>query len=99
MRPIPLLTALALALAATPAALAQPAPPRPPLADAPLPPASEDQAQADAMTAELAALDARIAADEARMTTLRNTELAQENARIRAIRPALPFPGPGRLPG
>jgi hypothetical protein len=66
-----------------------PAPP-----DEPLPPIAEDQAQADAMTAQLAALDARIGADEARLTVLRDAELAKENARIIAIKPALPF---GRL--
>ncbi len=48
------------------------------------------------MTAQLEALDARIGADEQRMTVLRNGDLAQQNARIRATRPALPFGAQGR---
>lgn len=55
--------------------------------------AAEDEAQADAMTASLAALDAAAEADEVRMTHLREAELAQQNARIRAIKPVLPFTG------
>ena len=61
--------------------------------DEPLPPMTEDQAQADAMTAQLTALDARIGADDARLSQLRDAELAKENARIRAIKPALPYGG------
>ncbi len=64
-----------------------------------MPTIAEDQAQAVAMTAKLAAVDARIGADEARITQLRDAELSQENARIRAIRPALPLTGSGFLPG
>ena len=95
MRPI-LITAttLALALMAAGAAFAaspRAAPPPPPAADELLPPIAEDQAQADAMARQLAALDDRIGADEARMTILRDAELARENARIRAIRPAMAF--------
>ena len=93
MRPI-LITTLAAALmvagaafAASPSAVAPP----PPAADEPLPPIAEDQAQADAMGRQLAALDDRIGADEARMTILRDAELARQNARIRAIRPAMAF--------
>ena len=56
-----------------------------------MPSIADSLAQAIAMTQELAALDARIGSDEARMTTLRDAELAQENARIRAIRPAMAF--------
>ena len=99
MRPILLLTAMAATMAIACPALAQPAAPPIPAADeAPLPPMAEDQAQADAMAARLAELDTRIGQDEARMTTLRDGELAQENARIRAIRPALPLHGSGLRP-
>ena len=106
MRPIPLMTALAASLLMAGAAAAASPPPAQPsaaaaaAADAPLdvnlPPMAEDRAQADAMTAQLEALDARIGADEQRMTVLRNGDLAQQNARIRAIRPALPFGAQGR---
>ncbi len=97
MRPIPMLT-LAAALALASAAAAQPAPAPPPQAAAPgdqidLPPMAEDQAQADAMKAQLAEFDARIRADELRLTTLRNTSLAKGNTRLRAIKPALPLHG------
>ena len=106
MRTIPLMTALTASLlmagavrAATPVA-APVGPPAPPAAvEPPLPPIAEDQAQADAMTAQLAAFDARISADEQRITVLRDAALAQENARIRAIKPALPYGGHGLLPG
>jgi hypothetical protein len=98
MRPIALLPALAAGLLLAGAASAAPAP-QPTQAQAAqadasaddLPPVAEDQRQADAMTAQLAALDDRISADEARMTTLRDAEEAKENVRIRAIKPALPF--------
>ena len=94
MRPILIITTLAAALmaagAAFPASPRTAAPP-PPAADEPLPPIAEDQAQADAMARQLAALDDRIGVDEARMTILRDAELAKENARIRAIRPAMAF--------
>jgi len=97
MRPIPMLT-LAAALALASAAAAQPAPAPPPQAAAPgdqidLPPMAEDQAQADAMKAQLAEFDTRIRADELRLTTLRNTSLAKGNTRLRAIKPALPLHG------
>ena len=101
MRPILLMTALTASLLMTGAAAAASAPvepPAPPPADQALPPIAEDQAQADAMTAQLAAFDARIGADEARITLLRNAALAQENARIRAIEPALPYGRHGLLP-
>jgi hypothetical protein len=87
---------LAAALALATAAAAQPAtpPPVPPATDlTPLPPVAEDQARADAMTAQLAQYDARIRADELRMTDLRNAELKGENARLKAIKPALPLEG------
>ena len=97
MLPITLLAAGLLTAAAASAAPVHPALSGAPVAaapaDEPLPPIAEDQAQADAMTAQLAALDARIGQDEARITQLRDAELARENARIRAIRPALPFAG------
>ncbi len=99
MRPMLLTTALAAVLMMAAAANAAPArrapvaPLAPAPADEPLPPMAEDQAQTDAMTAQLAALDARIGADEARLTQLRDAELAMQNARIRAIRPALAYGG------
>ena len=102
MRSIVLITALTSGLLMAGAAAAASAPlepTAPPPADQPLPPIAEDQAQADAMTAQLAALDARIGADEQRITVLRDAALAQENARIRAIKPALPFGEHGLLPG
>ena len=99
MRPIPMLT-LAAALALASAAAAQPAPAPPPAPPAAatadpidLPPIADDQAQAEAMAAQLAEFDARIRTDELRMTTLRNTALAKENTRLRAIKPALPLKG------
>ena len=102
MRPrlaLPVLAALALSASA---AMAQPIPARP--AEAPAPaltgpggkPIStiEEGKQAAAeMSALLASLDARISTDEIRMTQLRDPELAAENTRIRAIRPALSFHG------
>ena len=98
MRPIFLLTAMAATMAIACPALAQSAEPPVLAADeAPLPPMAEDQAQANEMAARLAALDTRIGQDEARMTTLRDGALAKENARIRAIRPALPFRGSNLL--
>jgi hypothetical protein len=98
MRPTALLPAFAAGLMLAGVAYAAP-PPQPTQAQAAaadantddLPPVAEDQRQADAMTAQLAALDDRISADEARMTTLRDAEEAKENAYIRAIKPALPF--------
>ncbi len=102
MRPKLLMTALTASLLMAGAAAAASAPLEPsasPPADRPLPPMAEDQAQADAMTAQLAALDARISSDEQRITVLRDAALAQENARIRAIKPALPFDAHGLLPG
>ncbi|HEX4095904.1 MAG TPA: hypothetical protein VHX64_04200 [Caulobacteraceae bacterium] len=107
MRPTALLSALAAGLMLAGAAHAAP-PPQPTQAQAAsadaavgvddLPPMAEDQREADAMAAQLAAIDDRISADEARMTTLRDTDLAQENARIRAIKPALPFHRTSPLP-
>ena len=97
MRPIPMLTlAAALALASA-AAQVRPVAPPPALSAAPdeinLPPIADDQAEADAMKAQLAEFDARIRADELRMTTLRDAALAKSNTRIRAIKPALPLNG------
>ena len=107
MRPTALIPALAVGLAMTGAAAAASNPPPPPPAPPPpvqaapttapgdidLPPAADDQAEADRMTAQLAAVDASLRSEELRMTALRNAELAKENARILAIRPALPFRG------
>jgi hypothetical protein len=98
MRPITMLTfAAVLALASAAAAKTTPPAAPPPVAPAtdtsPLPPVAEDQARADAMTAQLAQFDARIRADELRMTDLRNAELAAETTRLKAIKPALPLHG------
>jgi len=78
--------------ALAPAALAQPrvAPPQP---VAPINSSGPDRSAAIAVAAALTALDARVYADELRMTQLRDTELAQSNAIMRAIRPALAFKG------
>ncbi len=99
MRPIPMLT-LAAVLALASAAAAQPAqaPTPEPAAAAPadqidLPPLAEDRAQAEAMATQLSEFDARIRADELRMTTLRNAALAKTNVRLKAIKPALPLHG------
>jgi TolA-binding protein len=109
MRPIFLMTAaltasllMAGAAAAAPPPSASGAPvfaTPPPEPEEALPPIEQDQAQADAMTRQLAAFDDRIRADEQRITTLRDAEMAKENARIRAIKPALPFHGATWLPG
>ncbi len=108
MRPTLLIAAAALVLAAAPAALAQNARVLGPRTDAssnfpaadelPPPPSPEDELHAKAMADQLAALDARMETDEITMTGLRNGELAAENARIRKIKPALPFHGPTFLP-
>ena len=80
-------------------AAAAPAPPRPaintppPEPQAPLSTTAEDRAAAAAMAAQLTALDARIAADETRMTQLREVSLAQGNAAMRAIKPVMPLRG------
>lgn len=97
MRPIPMLT-LAAALALASAATAQtrqpvPAPVAPATDETPLPSIQQDQADAAAMTAQLAEYDARIRADEVRLTELRDAALAKSNTRIRAIEPALPLHG------
>ena len=86
---------IALAVAA---AQAQPriATPMPPPADVatPIPSIAEDRAAAAALNATLTAIDAQISTDEVRMTQLRDSELAGENARLRAVRPAMSFHGP-----
>ena len=97
MRPIPMLTLVA-ALALASAATAQtrqpiPAPVAPATDETPLPSIEEGRAAAAAMTAELAEYDARIRADEVRLTELRDAALQKSNARIRAIKPALPLHG------
>lgn len=61
--------------------------------ETPIPSIAEDRAANEALTAQLTALDAELIADETRMTGLRDAELAKQNARIRAIRPALAFHG------
>ena len=101
MRPILLISAVSLALAAG-AAAAPAAPPQiaPPPAPAPAP-ASPDQVispEVNRPATDLSGLNLSIERDEVRMTSLRDAELAQENARIRAIKPALPFSGPTFLP-
>ena len=61
----------------------------------PPPPAPpQDEAfTASTVAADLSGLNVRIEQDEARMTSLRDAELAHENARIRALKPALSFRG------
>ena len=97
MRPIPMLTfAAALALASAAAAQVKPVAPTSLAASADeinLPPIADDQAEADSMKVLLAQYDARIRADELRMTTLRDATLAKSNARLKAIKPALPLHG------
>lgn len=106
MRPTLLLAAALISAAASGTALAQtpggllshhaapeaaPVPAPPPAA-----PASDDltaSTQPAISQAQLDALTDKIAADEVVMTRLRNAELAQENARIRAIKPAMPHSG------
>ena len=69
--------------------------PAQPSADIETPIASiaEDRAAASALTAALTAFNEEISTDEIRMTQLRDADLAQGNARMRAIRPALKFHG------
>jgi hypothetical protein len=95
-----LIVAVVLAAGLGSAAVAQPVvrnprvPAAPPTTEAPqLPTIEEGIAAAQAMDAKLKALDEQIATDELRMTQLRDAELAVENQRLRAIRPALPFHG------
>ncbi len=90
MRRIALCTAALLALGGAAAAQPRITPAVPP-ADivTPIPSMAEDRVANVALTATLTALDQQISTDEIRMTQLRNTELAAENARIRAIRPAM----------
>ncbi len=84
----------ALALASAAAAQPRVTPATPPAdIETPIPSIAEDRAANEALTAQLNALDAELVADETRMTGLRDAELAKQNARIRAIRPALGFHG------
>ena len=85
----PLLFAAALFAAAAPVPPLRPAPE--PLA--PISTTAEDRAAAAAMAAKLTALDARIAADETRMTQLRDASLALGDAAMRAIKPVMPLRG------
>jgi len=96
MRPVSLIAAAALALSAAPAAFGQTtsnqaAPPPPP-------PQTELAFSASTKAADLTGINLKIAQDEARMTLIRDAELARENARLRAIKPALPFHGLTFLP-
>jgi hypothetical protein len=99
MRRLFALSAAVLAVAAAGSAWAQPrittpvaAPPAEP--ETPIPSIAEDRAAAAALSAQIAALDQEIYTDEARMTQLRDAELAAQNTRLRAIRPAMKFRGP-----
>ena len=98
MRRIAALHAAILAVTAAGAVMAQPriATPMPPPADlsTPIPSIAEDRAAAAELNATLTAIDAQISTDEARMTQLRDAELAGENGRLRSIHPAMPFHGP-----
>ena len=99
MRPTLILATVATLASLASAATAQTQAPPPPSADiapAPLAPAlltdpTEDARLAEASRVRLADLDARLETDEVTMTGLRDRELAAENLRIRAIKPALPF--------
>ena len=110
MRPTLILATVAvlasLASAAAAAAQTQTQAPAPVTADispAPLAPAlltdpADDARLAESNRVRLADLDARLETDEVTMTGLRDRELAAENARIRKIKPALPFHGATFLP-
>ncbi len=101
MRPTLILAAAAVLIGLASAAAAQTSTSKmaPSPADssaAPLPGAPDMEADAKLAaenTARLAQLDARIESDEVILTSLRDRELAAENARIKAIKPALPFHG------
>jgi hypothetical protein len=87
--------ALALVSAIAPAAAFAQAP-KPIVIPAPAPamvPPPQDQAARSAIAAEITDLNNRIASDEARMTQLRDAMLAESNAIMRAIKPALAFRG------
>ncbi len=92
MAPLLFAAVLFAAAAPRPAPVAPAAPPPEPLA--PLSTTAEDRAAAEVMAARLNALDDRIAADEVRVTQLRDVELAASNAVVRSIRPVLPVKGP-----
>ena len=109
MRPTLILATVATlaSLASAAAAQTQAPPPPPPAATdvspAPLAPAlltdpTEDARLAQESRVRLADLDARLRTDEVTMTGLRDRELAAENIRIRAIKPALPYGGATFLP-
>ncbi len=104
MRPTLILATVLACLASAAAAQTQaPPPPSADIAPAPLAPAlltdpAEDTRLAQESRARLADLDARLETDEVIMTGLRDRELAAENIRIRAIKPALPFRGATFLP-
>ena len=106
MRPTLTLATVAVLASLASAAAAQTQAPAPVTADispAPLAPAlltdpAEDARLAESSRVRLAELDARLETDEVTMTGLRDRELAAENARIRKIKPALPFHGATFLP-
>ena len=104
MRPtLTLATVAVLASLASAAAAQAPAPVTADISPAPLAPAlltdpAEDARLAESSRVRLAELDARLETDEVTMTGLRDRELAAENARIRKIKPALPFHGATFLP-
>jgi len=98
MRPVLLLFAAALAVSAAPAAFGQtaagaaaPPPPAPP-------PQSDQVFSTSTKAVDLTGLNLKIEQDETVMTRIRDAELARENARLRAIKPALPFHGPTFMP-
>ncbi len=108
MRPTLILATVAVLASLASAAAAQtqtqaPAPITADISPAPLAPAlltdpAEDARLAESSRVRLADLDARLETDEVTMTGLRDRELAAENARIRKIKPALPFHGATFLP-
>ncbi len=106
MRPTLLLAAVMFSVGAAGTALAQTpggllshhAAPESAPVPAPPPPSPPSDAltastQPAVSQAQLNSLTDKIAADEVEMTRLRDAELAQENSRIRAIKPALPHSG------
>ena len=77
-----------------PAAAAPPAP----VTSTDLPPLPDENSNTSTVAADLSGLYVRIEQDEVVITRLRDAELARENARLRAIKPALAFKGSDWFP-
>ncbi len=97
-------SALVLALAVAPAAFAQATPaveqptPPPSTLTPPVPPNPNTAFSTSTKAADLSGLNVAIAQAEEVMTRIRDAELSRENARLKAIKPALPFHGRTWLP-